>query len=134
LGGARDPTHGMSKEEADHMRGTPQGAAAVDRAMQEWDTLASNPEMMSEVLASFKDPEVVAKAQEMIQDADYMRAAKKRLHDMQKKAQDAGLLDKDGNPVPGAATAAGKSMPAAAQMMAQMMAAQQAQQQGSALG
>ena len=34
MGGARDPTHGMSKEEADHMRGTPQGAAAVDRAMQ----------------------------------------------------------------------------------------------------
>ena len=29
MGSSRDPTHGMSKEEADHMRGTPQGAAAV---------------------------------------------------------------------------------------------------------
>merc|ERR1719164_234559 len=79
MGGARDPTHGMSKEEADHMRGTPQGAAAVDRAMQEWDTLANNPEMMSEILESFKDPEVIAKAKEMINDPDYMRAARKKL-------------------------------------------------------
>ena len=36
-----------------------------------------------------------------------------------------GLLDEQGQPVPGAATAAGKAMPHAAQMMAQMMAAQQ---------
>ena len=36
-GGARDQDpalKGMSREEADHMQGTPQGAAAVDRAMQ----------------------------------------------------------------------------------------------------
>jgi len=123
-GSARDPTKGMSKEEIEHMQGTPSGAAAVDRAMQEWDTLANNPEMMQEVLASFKDPEVVAKAQEMIKDPDYMRAAKKKLEAMQQKAQHAGLLDKAGNPIPGAAAAAGKQMPAAAQMMAQMLAAQ----------
>jgi len=123
-GSARDPTRGMSQEELDHIQGTPQGAAAVDRAMQEWDTLASNPDMMQEVLASFKDPEVVAKAQEMIKDPEYMRAAKKKLEQMQSKAKQAGLLDKNGNPVPGAATHAGKQMPAAAQMMAQMLAAQ----------
>jgi len=125
-GSSRDPTHGMSQEELDHMQGTPQGAAAVDRAMQEWDTLSSNPEMMQEILSSFKDPEVIAKAKEMINDPDYMRAAKAKLAAMQRKAQDHGLLDANGNPIAGAATAAGKAMPAAAammQMMQQQMAA-----------
>ena len=122
-GGARDNLGGMSKEEADHMRGTPQGAAAVDRAMQEWDTLANNPEMMQEILSSFKDPEVMEKAKEMIADPDYMRAARKKLEEMQRKAQQQGLLDENGQPLPGAATAAGKAMPAAAAMMAQMQAA-----------
>ena len=31
----------MSKEELAHMEGAPMGEGAVDRAMQEWDTLAS---------------------------------------------------------------------------------------------
>ena len=125
-GSTRDPSHGMSQEELDHMQGTPQGAAAVDRAMQEWDTLANNPEMMAEVLNSFKDPAVMAKAKEMLEDPDYMRAAKKKLQNMQQKAADQGLLDENGQPIPGAATAAGKAMPAAAammQMMQQQMAA-----------
>lgn len=125
-GSKRDPLAGMSKEEREHMQGTPQGAAAVDRAMQEWDTLASNPEMMQEVLASFKDPEVQAKAKEMINDPEYMAAAKKRLKDMQKKAHAQGLLDEKGNPLPGAATAAGKAAPAAAAMMAMMQQQMQA--------
>ena len=34
MGSKRDPTAGMSKEELEHMQGTPTGAAAVDRAMQ----------------------------------------------------------------------------------------------------
>ena len=58
----------------------------------------------------------------MLNDPEYMRAAKKKLADMQKKAQQQGLLDAQGNPVPGAASAAGKALPAAAQMMQQMMA------------
>ena len=113
--------HGMSQEEADHMRGTPQGGAAVDRAMQGWDELANNPEQMQEVMDSFKDPEVVAKAKEMINDPAYMRAAKKKLAEMQRKAQEAGMLDAQGNPIPGAATAAAQSMPQSAAMMAAMM-------------
>ena len=126
MGRARDPLKGMSKEEREHMQGTPQGEAAVDRAMQEWDTLANNPEMMKEILDSFKDPEVQAKAKEMINDPEYMRAAKKRLATMQAKAHEQGLLDENGMPRPGAATAAGKATPAAAammQMMQQQMAA-----------
>jgi len=122
-GGARANLDKMSEEERNHMEGTPQGAAAVDRAMQEWDSLANNPEMMSEMMESFKDPEVIAKAKEMINDPEYMKAAKKKLADMQKKAAEAGLLDANGKPVPGAATAAGKAMPAAASMMAQMQQA-----------
>ena len=31
----------MSKEEMAHMEGAPMGEGTVDRAMQEWDTLAS---------------------------------------------------------------------------------------------
>ena len=121
MGSKRDPLAGMSQEERDHMEGTPHGAAAVDRAMQEWDTLSSNPEKMQEILASFKDPEVMEKAKEMINDPEYMKAAKKKLQAMQAKARDAGLLDANGQPVPGAATAAGKSMPAAMAMMQQMI-------------
>ena len=94
-GGGRN--NKMSKEEMDHMQGTPQGASAVDRAMQEWDTLAQNPDMMQEMMESFKDPEVQAKAKEMINDPEYMRAAKKKLAEMQKGAQQAGLLDRDNN-------------------------------------
>ena len=115
-GGGRN--NKMSKEEMDHMQGTPQGASAVDRAMQEWDTLAQNPDMMQEMMESFKDPEVQAKAKEMINDPEYMRAAKKKLAEMQKRAQQAGLLDRDNNPVPGAATAAAQANPSAANMMA----------------
>ena len=122
-GGQRDPLAGMSQEERDHMQGTPQGAQAVDRAMQEWDNLANNPEMMSEYLTSFKDPEVMAKAKEMLNDPDYMRAAKKKLQMLQQQAQANGLLDENGQPLPGAATAAGRAMPAAQQMMAQMQQA-----------
>ena len=96
----------------------------VDLAMAGWQQLAQNPDKMGELMKAFKDPDVWAKAQEMIKDPDYMRAAKKKLEQMQSKAKEAGLLDKDGNPVPGAATHAGKQMPAAAQMMAQMLAAQ----------
>lgn len=120
-GGGRN--NKMSKEEMDHMQGTPQGASAVDRAMQEWDTLAQNPDMMQEMMESFKDPEVQAKAKEMINDPEYMRAAKKKLAEMQKRAQQAGLLDRDNNPVPGAATAAAQANPSAANMMAAMLSA-----------
>jgi hypothetical protein len=56
---------GMSDEEANHMMGTPQGSAAVDRAMQGWDDLANSPDQMQEVMESFKDPEVMAKAKEV---------------------------------------------------------------------
>ena len=56
----------MSDEEAQHMQGAPMGEAAVDRAMREWDTLAQNPSMMQEMLESFQDPEVQAKAKEMV--------------------------------------------------------------------
>jgi len=120
-GGARADNYGMSQEEADHMRGTPQGGSAVDRAMKGWDDLAANPESMQEVLASFKDPEVIAKAKEMLDDPDYMRAAKKKLAEMQAKAQQQGLLDENGQPIPGAAAAAGKALPAAQMLMQQMM-------------
>ena len=42
---------------------------------------------------------------------------------MQQQAQANGLLDENGQPLPGAATAAGRAMPAAQQMMAQMQQA-----------
>ena len=57
--------------------------------MQEWDTLASNPDKMHDMLESFKDPEVQAKAKEMVNDPAYMKAAKKQLERMQAKARDA---------------------------------------------
>ena len=50
-----------------------------------------------------------------------MKAARKRLADMQRKAHEAGLLDANGNPVPGAATGAAKAMPAAMRMMQSMI-------------
>ena len=37
------------------------------------------------------------------------------------EAAQAGLLDKNGQPIPGAATASAKAMPAAMEMMQQMM-------------
>jgi len=120
-GGGRN--NKMSQEELSHMQGDYKGEAAVDRAMKEWDTLASNPEMMTEMLDSFKDPEVQAKAQEMLKDPEYMRAAKKKLESMQAKARQAGYLDANNNPVSGAATSAAQGNPAAASMMAAMMSA-----------
>lgn len=53
-----------------------------------------------------------------------MRAAKKKLQAMQRKAQEQGLLDANGLPVAGAATAAAKALPSAAQMMATLLSAQ----------
>ena len=38
--------------------------------LQEWDALAANPEKMGEMLASFKDPEVMEKAKEMLNDPE----------------------------------------------------------------
>ena len=38
--------------------------------VQEWDALAANPEKMGEMLASFKDPEVMEKAKEMLNDPE----------------------------------------------------------------
>jgi len=112
---------GKLSEEEEHMQGAPMGEAAVDRAMREWDTLANQPEMMQEMMESFKDPEVQAKAKEMINDPEYMRAAKKKLAAMQRKAQEQGLLDGNGNPIAGAATHAASSNPAAAAMMATLL-------------
>ena len=67
--------------------------------------LRNNPEKMQELWQSFKDPEVMAKAQEMLQDPVYMAAAKKKVAEMQASARAAGLLDANGNPLPGAAAA-----------------------------
>ena len=101
---ANNDLSAMSDEERDHMQGT--GASAVDRAMQGWDELANNPDQMADIMESFNDPEVKAKAREMINDPAYMAAAQKKLKEMQKKAQKGGMLDKNGLPIPGAATAA----------------------------
>merc|ERR1719217_517572 len=54
---------------------------------------------MQEVMASLKDPEVMAKAQEMLKDPEYMRAAKAKIDELQAKAQQRGLLDANGQPV-----------------------------------
>jgi len=126
MGGSRR-NHGMTDEEADHMRGTPQGAAAVDKAMHGWDELANNPEQMQEVLESFKDAEVMAKAKEMLNDPEYMRAAKKKLEEMTRSAQKNGFIDKHGQPVAGAATAAAKQSPATAALVQALMAQRSAQ-------
>ena len=56
-----------------------------------------------QVFDSFKDPEILAKAQEMMKDPQYVAAAKAKLADIQAKAQARGYLDANGQPVPGAA-------------------------------
>jgi len=73
----------------------------VDRAMDGWAQLSQNPDKMQEVMDSFKDPEVLAKAQEMLKDPQYMAAAKRKVAELQAKAQARGLLDNNGQPVPG---------------------------------
>jgi len=82
----------------------------VDVAMAGWEQLSQNPEKMQELFASFKDPEVMAKAQEMLKDPMYMSAAKAKVAELTAKAQKAGMLDAQGNPVPGAATSAAEMM------------------------
>jgi hypothetical protein len=74
---------GMSDEEANHMMGTPQGSAAVDRAMQGWDDLANSPDQMQEVMESFKDPEVMAKAKEVPRPRPFLPAACPRSFSLQ---------------------------------------------------
>jgi len=73
----------------------------VDIAMAGWEQLGNNPEKMQELMASFKDPDVWAKAQEMLKDPQYMAAAKAKVADLQAKAQANGMLDANGQPVPG---------------------------------
>ena len=51
----------------------------VDLAMAGWAQLSQNPDKMQELWKSFKDPEVMAKAQEMLSDPVYMAAAKKKV-------------------------------------------------------
>ena len=65
---------------------------------------------MREVMASMKDPEVMAKAQEMLKDPVYMEAARKKVNELQAKAQQRGLIDRNGQPVAGAAAAAAQQM------------------------
>jgi len=79
------------------------GMNDVDLAMAGWEQLGKNPEKMQELIAGFKDPDVWAKAQEMLKDPQYMAAAKAKLADIQAKAQANGLLDENGQPIPGAA-------------------------------
>lgn len=93
----------------------------VDRAMDGWDQLRNNPDKMQELWQSFKDPEVVAKAQEMLQDPVYMAAAKKKLSEMQQQARAQGLLDSSGNPLPGAAQALASQGGVPAELAAQIM-------------
>lgn len=81
------------------------GMNDVDLAMQGWEQLGKNPEKMQELMKGFKDPDVWAKAQEMLKDPQYMQAAQAKLAEIQAKAQANGMLDAHGNPVPGAATA-----------------------------
>jgi hypothetical protein len=83
----------------------PGGADAVDLAMKGWEELGSSPEKMQELMKSFKDPEILAQAQEMLKDPQYMAAAKAKVAQIQAKAQANGLLDANGQPVPGAASA-----------------------------
>jgi len=98
----------------------PHADGGVDAAMQGWEQLAKNPDQMAEVMASFRDPEVVAKAQEMINDPVYMAAANKKMAELKAKAQGMGMLDQHGMPVAGAATAAAEAVGGA--NLAQMMA------------
>merc|ERR1719487_1251172 len=53
----------------------------------------------AEMMASLKDPEVMAKAAEMMKDPTYMAAAKAKVQELQAKATQNGMLDADGNPV-----------------------------------
>lgn len=48
----------------------------------------------------------MAKAQEMLKDPHYMAAAKAKIAELEAKAQARGMLDTEGRPVQGAATAA----------------------------
>ena len=105
----------------------------VDRAMKGWEELAKHPEKMKEVMASFKDPEVVAKAQEMINDPVYMAAAKKKMAELQAKARSHGLLDEDNMPMPGAADAAASNA-GMASLAAMMQGAQAAKAEAAAGG
>jgi len=52
----------------------------------------------------------MAKAQEMLSDPVYMAAAKKKVQQLQAQAQQRGMLDANGMPVPGAATSAAQAM------------------------
>ena len=61
-------------------------------------------------MAGFKDPDVWAKAEEMLKDPQYMAAAKAKLAEIQAKAQANGLLDEYGQPIPGAAAASAGGM------------------------
>ena len=82
----------------------------VDLAMAGWEQLSKNPGKMQEVMESLKDPEVMAKAQEMLKDPVYMEAARKKVNELQAKAQQRGLIDRNGQPVAGAAAAAAQEM------------------------
>lgn len=105
----------------------------VDVAMDGWAELAKNPHKMQELMASFKDPEVVARAQEMMNDPVYMAAANKKMAELQAKAQARGMLDANGMPVPGAATEAAKANPAVS-LAAMSQAAASANAQASMAG
>ena len=83
--------------------GGPTGNGDVDLAMAGWEQLSQNPDKMREVMESMKDPEVMAKAQEMLKDPAYMQAARAKVEALQAKAQANGLLDANGQPMPGAA-------------------------------
>ena len=52
----------------------------------------------------------MAKAQEMLKDPVYMEAARKKVNELQAKAQQRGLIDRNGQPVAGAAAAAAQQM------------------------
>ncbi|KOO33001.1 chloroplast light harvesting protein isoform 12, partial [Chrysochromulina tobinii] len=86
------------------------GLSDVDLAMAGWEQLGNNPEKMQELMAGFKDPDVWAKAEEMLKDPQYMAAAKAKLAEIQAKAQANGLLDEYGQPIPGAAAASAGGM------------------------
>jgi len=84
----------------------PNGAASVDAAMKGWEALGNSPEKMQELMQSFKDPEIMAQAHEMLNDPQYMAAAKAKVAEIEAKARAKGLLDANGQPVPGAAASA----------------------------
>jgi len=86
------------------------GMNDVDIAMKGWQELSQSPEKMQDLWQSFKDPEVMAKAKEMLNDPVYMAAAKKKVAQLQAQAQSRGMLDANGMPVPGAASAAAGAM------------------------